>query len=61
MSSWLKIKSMSSWLKISDPLKEICNMWPGNEGTVGGRQQTLDTKQPLLTNIRKTGADKQTE
>lgn len=25
------------------------NMWPGNEGTGGGRQQAVDAKQPLLT------------
>lgn len=37
------------------------NMWPGNEGTGGGRQQALDAKQPLLTGSRKSQADKQTE
>lgn len=37
------------------------NVWPGNEGTGGRRQQTLDAKQPLVNGSRKSQADKQTE
>lgn len=37
------------------------NVWPGNEGTGGTRQQTLDAKQPLVNGSRKSQADKQTE